>query len=173
MPENTTSRNQPQLQEQTLNLKVTGSIPVRPIKRRGILRAMSQENVEIVRSICAPWAQGDFSSADWADPEIEYEIADGPSRGRWTGLAELAEGWGSFLSVWENYTAEAEDYIELDDERILVPLRNTGQGKASGLDVGEVRSKGANLFHIRNGKVTRLVTYMDHRDALEAAGLSE
>src|SRR5688572_32548018 len=138
---------------------------------------MSEENVEIVRSICAPWAQGDFSSADWADPEIEYEIADGPSRGRWTGLAGLAEGWGSFLSVWENYTAEAEDYIELDDERILVPLRNTGRGKASGLDigsdVGQVRSKGANLFHIRGGKVTRLVTYMDHEDALEAAGLSE
>ena len=138
---------------------------------------MSQENVELVRSICAPWAQGNFSRADWADPEIEYVIADGPSAGRWTGLSGLAEGWGSFLSAWENYTAEAEDYIELDDERILVPLRNTGQGKGSGLDIGsdigQVRSKGANLFHVRGGKVTRLVTYMDHEDALKAAGLSE
>jgi ketosteroid isomerase-like protein len=134
---------------------------------------MSKENVEIVRSICAPWTQGDFSSADWADPEIEYEIADGPAAGRWTGLLGLAEGWRSFLSAWENYTAEAEDYIELDDERILVPLRNTGQGKTSGLDIGQIRSRGANLFHIRGGKVTRLVTYMDREDALKAAGLSE
>ena len=134
---------------------------------------MSRENVELVRSICAPWAQGDFSSADWADPKIEYEIADGPTPGRWTGLSGLAEGWRSFLTAWENFTAEAEGYIELDDERILVPLRNKGQGKRSGLDIGQVESKGANVFHIRGGRVTRLVTYTDRDEALEAVGLRE
>ena len=90
---------------------------------------MSQENVELVRSICAPWRQGDFSSTEWADPEIEYAIADGPTPGRWTGLVGLAEGWRNFLNAWENYTTEAEDYIEIDDERILVPVRHRGQGR--------------------------------------------
>ena len=39
---------------------------------------MSQENVEIVRSICAAWDRGDYRSVGWADPEIEFVIVDGP-----------------------------------------------------------------------------------------------
>ena len=132
---------------------------------------MSQENVELVRSICSPWERGDYSSA--AHPEIEYVIADGPAPGRWRGLAGLAEGWRSWLSAFEDFGAEAEDYLEIDDERVLVPLHNTGRGKASGLDIGQVQSRGANLFHIRGGKVTKLVTYMNREQALEAVGLRE
>ena len=133
---------------------------------------MSRENVDLVRSICAPWERGDFSAADWADPEIEYVIVDGPSPGRWSGLAGLAEGWRSFLDAFEDFRAEAEEYREIDGERVLVPLRNIGRGKASGLELGQIQTMGANLFYLRNGKVTRLVTYMDRDRALADLGLS-
>lgn len=129
--------------------------------------------MDLVRSICAPWVDGDFSSAEWAHPEIEYVIADGPTPGRWTGLAGLAEGWHSWVSAWEGYSAEPEAYLEIDDERILVPLRNRGRGRASGVDVALMQSKGANLFHIRDGKVTRLVTFWDREHALDELGLTE
>jgi len=42
-------------------------------------------NVELVRSIIEAWERGDYSSAEWAHPEIEYVFADGPLDG--TGRA--------------------------------------------------------------------------------------
>ena len=47
---------------------------------------MSQENLELVRSIRAAWDDGDFRSAEWAHPQIEFVIADGPSPGKWIGV---------------------------------------------------------------------------------------
>ena len=76
-------------------------------------------NVDLVRSIYEAWERGDYGSAEWAHPEIEYVVADGPSPGSWTGLAGMAEANRDVLSVWENVRQEAEDYRELDDERVL------------------------------------------------------
>ena len=134
---------------------------------------MSQENLELVRSICRAHERGDFSSVEWAHPEIEFVISDGPSPGRWTGLAGMAEAWRDFLRAWEEYRTQVEEYRQLDGERILVLTHRAGRGKTSGMDIGEMHTKGANLFHLRDGKVIRLVFYWDHERALEAVGLRE
>jgi ketosteroid isomerase-like protein len=134
---------------------------------------MSRENVEIVRSIYSAWERGDYNSADWAQPQIEFVIADGPAPGSWRGLGGMAEGFRDFLSAWEALRVEADEYRELDRERVLVPFHLSASGKTSGLKLGQMRTKGAHLFHLRGGKVTRLVIYLDRERALADLGLSE
>jgi hypothetical protein len=63
------------------------------------------------------------------------------------------------LSAWEGFRVEAEEYRELDEERVLVLVHRTARGETSGLQLGQVGSKGAQLFHLRDGKVTRYVTW--------------
>jgi ketosteroid isomerase-like protein len=134
---------------------------------------MSRENVEVVRSIFAAWERGDFSHAEWAHPEIELVIADGPTPGSWTGVAEMAEVWREALSAFEELRTEADEYRALDEERVLVLVHFSGRGKTSGVEVGDIHMKGANVFHIRGGKVTRLVLYWDRERAFADLGLEE
>jgi ketosteroid isomerase-like protein len=139
---------------------------------RGDTASVASANVDFVRSLFAVWERGDFSSAEWAHPEIEYVVVDGPAPGSWTGLAGLAEGIREWLSAWEDFRIEAEEFRELDSERVLVLNRRRGRGKTSGLDLGKVQTKGAVLFHIRDGKVTRQVVYFDRERALADLGLA-
>jgi ribonuclease PH len=128
-------------------------------------------NLELVQSLYAGWERGDYSSVEWAHPEIEFVIADGPSPGSWRGIDGMTEGFRSVLSAWEDWRAEPDEYRELDEERVLVLIDLSGRGKASGVEVDRMRAKGANLFHIRGGKVTRLAVYWDRERALADVGL--
>jgi ketosteroid isomerase-like protein len=133
---------------------------------------MGSANVELVRSIYADWECGDRSSVEWAHPEIELVIVDGPSPASWTRLAGMAEAARDFVSAWEDLRTEAEEYRELDDEQVLVLDHRSGRGKTSGLELSQIRTQGAHLFRIRDGKVTRLVRYMDRDRALADLGLA-
>ena len=131
---------------------------------------MTQSNVELVRSIYAGWERGDFGSADWAHPEIEFGFADGPEPGRWTGREEMSKRYGDWLRGWKDFRAVPEEYLVLDETRVLVFVLNSGRGRASGLEFEE-RSV-ANLFEIRGGEVTRLVLYWDRDHALADLGVA-
>jgi ketosteroid isomerase-like protein len=108
---------------------------------REYLALVSSANLELVRSIYAAWERGDFSKTEWADPDIEYVIADGPAAGTWRGLAGMAAAWRDFLKAWEGARARAEQYRELDDERVLVLFRRGGRGKTSGLDLEQIQAR--------------------------------
>jgi ketosteroid isomerase-like protein len=131
------------------------------------------ENLDLVRSIYADWERGDFSSVEWADPEIEFVVADGTDPGVWKGVAGMAGSWREILTVWEDVRTHVDELRELDDERVFALLNWTGRGRTSRFDLTQVPWTGANVFHLRNGRVTRLVLYWDRDRALADLGLRE
>jgi ketosteroid isomerase-like protein len=133
---------------------------------------MASANLDLVRSINAAWERGDFSSAKWAHPGIEFVIAGGPDPASGTGVARMAENFAELLSAWGDVRVEVEQYRELDAERVLVLLSWSGRGKTSGIELAQVPWKPANLFHLHDGKVMRLVLYWDRERALADLGLA-
>jgi ketosteroid isomerase-like protein len=123
-------------------------------------------NLDLVESIYAAWARGDFGAVDWADPAIEFVVEGGLSSGTWMGVAAMAEEWARMLRAWDELRAVPEEIREIDDDRVLVLLKNEGRGKGSGIDLGEISVKSANVFTVHDGKVTRLVLYWDRDRAI-------
>ena len=130
---------------------------------------MSSANLDLVRSIYAAVGRGDYSSADWADPEIDFVVADGPEPSRFTGVVGLAEVMRNILSVSEDLHTEVEEYRELDAERVLVLPRWNSRGKKSGVPVV---GTGAEVFVIHEGKVTGITLYNDRERAFADLGLT-
>jgi hypothetical protein len=110
---------------------------------------------------------------EWVHPEIEYVWKDGPTPGTSKGLSEMAASTRNFMSAWQRgFRIVAEDIRELDTERVFAMHAFHGRGKASGLDIGDAGAKGAILFHIQGGRVTRELLYMDRDRALADLGLA-
>jgi hypothetical protein len=131
------------------------------------------EKLDLVKSIVANWAQGDFSSADWADPEIDFVMVGGFNDCRWKGVPEMAEAWAKMLRAWEELQAIPKEFREVDADRVLVLIRNEGRGKASGIEIGGIATTGANVFTVRGGKVTKLEVYWEFGRAVADLGLDD
>jgi ketosteroid isomerase-like protein len=131
---------------------------------------MSRENVEIVRSIFESWGEGDFSSADWADPDIEFVAILDRIESR--GIEAMRDRWLEVLGAYDNFSVVADEFLDVDD-RVLVHVRFRGSGKSSGAPLTDFW--GWNLFTLRDARVTRLVLYPDAEEAQarDAAGLSQ
>jgi hypothetical protein len=69
--------------------------------------------------------------------------------------------------------AEAEEYREIDDERVLVLVQSAGRGKTSGLELRHVQTSPARLFHVHRGKVTKLVADLERGRALADLGVEK
>ncbi len=84
----------------------------------------------------------------------------------------MAEGWRVFQSAWEGLRPQATEFREIDEERVLVLVRFEGRAKASGVQLGQMRSSNASVHHIKDGKVVKLMLYWDSNRALADLGLA-
>jgi SnoaL-like domain len=91
-------------------------------------------------------------------PSISY----GPD-----GFESLFREW---FSAWESWLVTPADFIDVDENRVLVMVEISGRSKTQG---AEMPIQGANLLTIREGRLARLELFFRRAEALEAAGLSE
>jgi len=130
-------------------------------------------NLDLVRSIYADWNRGDWRNVAWADPQIEFVSEDWPAPVRVTGRGPMGRAWRDFVGEWDDFRTGAEEYHELDDERVVVFHRFSARGKSSGIKLETIGSRAASLFHVTNGSVTKLVLYADLERARADLGLEE
>jgi ketosteroid isomerase-like protein len=147
---------------------------------------MSQENVEVVRRcfelIGESVRQGDpgfaFDEAlreglIAADLEWNAGVRGGVEI---VGVHDAVgrEGWIEFLRGWtedfDQFTIEAEEFIDVGDDRVVAIARNRGIGRASGAPVD---ARVGAVYTLKAGRITRGDVFLKPSHALRAAGLSE
>ena len=126
---------------------------------------MSEENVEIVRRVYDAWSRGDFSTGEYFDPEIDFELVDWPHPARSRGVDEMWRTWQTTLSAWDDFRAEADEFIDFG-HNVLVLNSIRARGKGSG---AEVSAQTATVWTLDAGKVVRLALHWDTAQAREAA----
>jgi ketosteroid isomerase-like protein len=136
---------------------------------------MSQENVEIVRAALetwnASWRDGDPDPAlDLLDPDVVLDFSGNVFNPR---ILKGQEGFRQLMAevveVWDEVTFEVEELIPTDD-RVVTLVIARARGRASGVTIED---RVAQLFTLRDGKITGVQAYADRAEALEAAGLPE
>ena len=132
---------------------------------------MSRENVEIVRRVYEAAARRDTATVlDLYHPEVELDASRFAID---TGVYRGHDGLRSLFREWHEAWGSIEyDYEELIDagERVISVVTRHARGRASGV---EVERPFALLWTLREGRVVRVVWFLDRAEALEAAGLSE
>jgi ketosteroid isomerase-like protein len=88
---------------------------------------------------------------------------------RYRGHQERIDFQRRWTAEWGEVRFEPEELIDLGT-RVLALSRMTGSGLGSGVAVD---NEWANLITISGGQVIREQAFMDHGEALEAAGLHE
>jgi ketosteroid isomerase-like protein len=133
---------------------------------------MSQQNVELARQAYEAWNRGDLGwFLDHMTEDFEFRPGLGFSDLR--SVYRGKEGWRRFAETWreawEDITVRVERIEDLDD-RLVALLTFDGKGRGSGV---EVSIRVGQVATVAEGRVSKLVTFPDWDEALEAAGLSE
>jgi ketosteroid isomerase-like protein len=131
---------------------------------------MSRTNVDALGDVYAEWSQGNWRPVfDIYDPEMEWGwSAEFPTAGVYREPDERSKRLREWLSPWEDWRCEVEEYIEYGDQVVAV-CRYRGRGKGSGV---QVDTRGAHVWQFRDGKVIRLEVFADLTRALESVGIA-
>jgi ketosteroid isomerase-like protein len=131
---------------------------------------MSAENVEIVRQAIDAFSRRDVEvAATFATTDFEWfpAMAGRVERDTYQGREGVGGYLWDVLDTWEELRLLPEEFRDLGD-RVLVLGRMAGRGRGSGVPVDAPIGM---VFECRAGKISSIRSFLDHGEALRAAGL--
>jgi ketosteroid isomerase-like protein len=138
---------------------------------------MSQENVEVVREVMdlmnlSRAASGEESPrlVELFSPDLRIDMSRRVfNPDLYEGHAGLKRLITEVREVWDSFWVTPERFIDAG-ERVVVIETRRGRGRESGL---EVEDQSAVIWTVREGRVTRMETDLDPKEALDAVGVAE
>ena len=135
---------------------------------------MSEENVKLTYRGLDAYNRRDIEALrETLDPEVEWSAAFPVELGGeatvYRGHKGIREMFRDFDDVLDEIHAEYSEVRDLGD-RVVAIGRLRARGKTSG---ATTESTFAAVTDLKNGKGVRVRTYLEPKEALEAAGLSE
>jgi ketosteroid isomerase-like protein len=131
---------------------------------------MSEENVEIVRSIYDHFNQIGELKWDLFHSEAVLDASSTPGfgivRGRDAALAALRD----YAAPFEDWRVEPEEIVDAGGSYVFAAVRDGGRIKGT---QDEIFNRFFHAWELRDGKVIAWRTFQTREQALEAAGLSE
>ena len=135
---------------------------------------MERPPLEAFREACLvaneAFNRHDFEGAFFGlHSDLEWHtVADVPGPKVMHGRQRVIAGFRGLLAEFPDSRVEPQEFIEAEDA-ILVRNIGTATGKKSGVPIRQTFTQ---VWRFRDGRPVRVEEYLDHREALEAAGLS-
>jgi ketosteroid isomerase-like protein len=82
------------------------------------------------------------------------------------GLRRLTD---EIEELWEAFDIVVEEYVEVDDERVIALMTSSARGRSSGIEL--VDQKAASMFTVRDGRIVHVKLFPDRADAFAEAGI--
>ena len=125
---------------------------------------MSEENVELVRSIYRLWAEG-RSTRHLIAADLEYV---NPPYAVESGTRRDHRALGKIRDVYPDFRVEPERFVDAGEEIVVI---GTARGtSASGLEAQWLQGY---VWTVRDGRAVRFRWFNRPSEALEAVGLGE
>jgi ketosteroid isomerase-like protein len=135
---------------------------------------MAQENAEVFKRAFDAINRRDAEALlSELDPEIEWHsailMAMGGNQTVYRGHEGVREWLRDLYETLSEFHAEYPEIRDLGDQTVALGVVR-GRGTAS---EAEIQSPHGTVAEFKNGKAIRVRTYLDPKEALEAAGLPE
>ena len=132
---------------------------------------MSEQNVQLVVRLLDAFNERDLDRfAELTTPDFEWSPSMVAIEGEvFLGREGIETYFGRMIDAWDEFQTIADELRDLGD-RVLWLGRLEGRGRVSGVPVSAALDI---LYDVRGGKISRMRSFLEHDDALHAAGLED